>query len=100
MKRSLSVIGQTLLFLLIFLAGTLWDPFNLKWFITHPTLTSTRYFVPDGMILMFAVYVVVLGIEAARKRLLNSGPWSTLAIVLALVVGLLSKFGFATHELF
>ena len=49
MKTALSFIAQTVLFFLVFLAGTLWDPFHLKWFVTHPTLTSTRYFVPDGL---------------------------------------------------
>ena len=100
MKKILSIAAQFVLFLLVFLGGTLLDPFHLKWSVTHPTLTSTRYFVPDGLLLMVAVYLILLGIEAARKRLRTSGLWTTLAFLLALATGFLSKFGFATHDLF
>jgi hypothetical protein len=46
------------------------------------------------------LYLVILAIEAGRKRLLGSGVGTTLAFVLALVLGFLSKFGMATHDLF
>jgi hypothetical protein len=100
MKRVLAVVGQFCLFFVVFLAGTLWDPFHLRWFVTQPSPTSTRYFVPDGLILCVLLYLVILAIEAGRKRLLGSGVGTTLAFVLALVLGFLSKFGMATHDLF
>lgn len=99
MKIALVTAAQAVLFLVVFLAGTLWDPFHLQWFITHPGSTSTRFFVPDGLILMLALYALILVLEAARKRLATSGVWTSLAFVLALVLGLLSKFGFASHDL-
>ncbi len=99
MKNVLSIAAQTILFLIVFLGGTLWDPFHLKWLITHPTLSSTRFFVPDGLILMLALYLLILIFEAARKRLDASGLLSSIAFVLALTLGLISRFGFATHDL-
>ena len=99
MKATLTLIAQTILFLVVFLAGTLLDPFHLKWFITHPTLTSTRYFVPDGVLLMLALYLVILIVQLLRKHL-AAARLSTLAVLLALALGLLSKFGLATHDLF
>jgi peptidoglycan/LPS O-acetylase OafA/YrhL len=100
MIRLFSVVLQFLLFLTIFLAGSLLSPFHLRWFITHPTLTSTRYFTPDGLILSFACYMLIVLVLALMKRLSTAAPWTTLAFVLALAVGLFAKFGFATHDLF
>ena len=100
MKKTLSAIGQFILFLLVFLAGSLANPMHLKWSVTHPTLTSTRYFVPDGLIFMIVLYVVILLIEALRKRLLASGLWTTGAFFFALILGFLAKFGSVTHDMY
>jgi len=100
MKKALSLVAQTVLFYVVFAVGFLLDPFKLKWFVSHPTPTSTRYFVPDGLIILVILYVAILGIEAARKRLLSSGAITSIAFVVALILGLMSKFGFATHDLF
>ncbi|ADW67379.1 hypothetical protein [Granulicella tundricola] len=104
MKKAISTFLQFLLFFVVFgvgsILGGLFDPTHLRWFVTHPTLTSTRYFKADGLLLAFAVYVLVILIEAARKRISTAAPWTTLAFLLALVIGFLSKFGFATHDLF
>jgi hypothetical protein len=100
MKKALLTFGKFVLFLLVFLAGSLLNPFHLRWMVTHPTPTSTRFFVPDGLLLMLGLYVLILVVEVVRKRLVSSGPWTTLALVLALVLGYLARFGFATHDLF
>ena len=100
MKNVFSVIAQFCLFFLVFLAGTLADPFHMKWFVTQVSRTSTRYFVPDGLILALALYLLIVGIEAARKRLRVSGTGTTIAFVVAIALGFLSKFGMATHDLF
>jgi uncharacterized membrane protein len=100
MKKAISVFLQFLLFFVIFFAFTLLDPFHMKWFVTHPTHTSTRYFVPDGLIVTFALYFLFILVEALTKKFPQRAPWTTLAFLLALVLGLLSKFGFATHDLF
>ena len=100
MKNALLVLVQLLLFYVVFLAGSLLDPFHLKWMVSHPTLTSTRYFVPDGLIVMTVLFVLILGVEAGMKRLRTAGMLSTVGYVLALLLGFLSHFGWATHDLF
>ncbi len=100
MKKAMLVVAQFCLFFVVFLAGTLLDPFHLRWFVTQVSPVSTRYFVPDGLILAFVVYVVVLGIEAATKRLRTAGALTTVAFLIALALGFLSKFGMATHDLY
>jgi len=105
MKTTLSVIGQLVLFALfvaIFFAGGILglfhlDPFGAPhWFVSHPTLDSTRYFVPSGLLLMTILWLIVLGIEAAAKKLRTAGLWTTVAYIIALIIGLLAKFGWVT----
>ena len=60
----------------------------------------TRIFVADGLLLMFALYVVIMLVEALRKRLRSTAPWTTLAVILAAVLGLMMKFGFKTLSAF
>jgi uncharacterized membrane protein YedE/YeeE len=102
MKTVLAILGQLLLFavfLAIFFAGGILglfhlDPFHAPhWFISHPTLDSTRYFVPSGLLLMSILWLVVLGIEAAVKKIRTAGLWTTVAYVGALIIGLVAKFG-------
>lgn len=100
MRKVFSILAQFLLLFLVFLGGTLLDPFHMRWFLTHPSPASTRYFVPDGLILMVLLYILILLIEVLMKRLRVLGTWTSLAFTLALVLGLLSKFGMATHDLY
>ena len=100
MRTALSIVAQTILFLLVFLLGTFLDPFHLKWFIHHPSSGATRFFVPDGLLLMLALYLLLLAVSAARKRFAASGRRTSIAFTLALILGLLSRFGFATHDRF
>ena len=105
MKTVLHILGQLLLFAVfvaIFFGGSILglfhlDPFGAPhWFITHPTLNSTRYFVPSGLLLMTTLYLIVLAGEAAAKKLRSAGLWSTIVYALALLVGLIARFGWAT----
>ena len=105
MKTVLHILGQLLLFALfiaLFFAGGILglfhaDPFGAPhWFVSHPTLTSTRYFVPSGLLLMTILYLIVLAIEAASKKLRTAGLWTTVAYIIALIIGLLAKFGWVT----
>ncbi len=103
MKRALAVAGQFCLFLAVFLAGSLADPFlpvHPRWFVTQVAPETTRYFVPDGLIACLALYLIILAIEAGRKRLRGSGIWTTIALLLAVGLGLAAKFGVVTHDLF
>lgn len=94
MVKAVLVTLQTLLFLLLFAAGS----FLLPFFPTLPAWQVQtgphRVFVLDGLLLAVAVYLVILAIEAARKRLRGPGGLTTLALFLALALGLAMKFGF------
>jgi hypothetical protein len=60
-------------------------------------LSGARYFVLDGLVFMFLLYGLFLLLGAARHRLRSAVLTSTVAVVLALVLGLAMKFGFATR---
>ena len=49
---------------------------------------------------MFALYVLIVLVEVLRKRLRTSVPWTTLAVILAAIFGLMMKFGFLTRSAF
>jgi hypothetical protein len=93
MKRVLSVVFQFILYLVVFGIGSLLPGANVL-----PTWSLStgpgRVFVYDGLLLMLLVYVLVLLIAAARKRLPSALPNATIALILALLIGLLMKFGF------
>jgi hypothetical protein len=102
MSKVLAGLGQLVLFAVfvaLFFGGGLLglfhlDPFGAPhWFVSHSAPTSTRYFVPTGLLLMCGLWVVVVGIEAAGKRLRGAGLWTTVAFVGAVVVGVALKFG-------
>jgi len=108
MKTALSIIGQLILFaffLAIFFGGGILGMFHLDpfgsphWFISHPTLTSTRYFIPSGLLLMTILWLIVVGIEAAAKKLKSAALWTTVAYVAALILGLILKFPWVQTDL-
>jgi hypothetical protein len=53
-----------------------------------------KIFVLDGLLLMLGLYVLLLLIAAARRRIAVGWQNPTVAVALALVLGLLMKFGF------
>ena len=99
MKKFLSTFLQFFLFLLTFAIGSFAHPFNLRWGLTATTPTVTRYFVPDGLLLMVILFVLILIMEALMKRLRTFAPWTALAFVLAGIVGFAMKLGFITRDL-
>ena len=99
MKKFLSTFLQFFLFLLTFAIGSFAHPFNLRWGLTATTPMVTRYFVPDGLLLMVILFVLILIMEALMKRLRTFAPWTTLAFLLAAIVGFVMKLGFITRDL-
>jgi hypothetical protein len=93
MKRVLSVVSQFILYLVVFGIGSLLPAFSIlpTWSIA---IGPGRVFVYDGLLLMLLVYVVILLIASARKRIPTAFPNATIALILALLIGLLMKFGF------
>jgi hypothetical protein len=98
MKRAIAIILETILFLFVFLAGSLLAAVPSAhlpaW---NVTLSPTRYFTLDGIVFMAILYLLFLLIGAARHHLRSAAVTSTVAVVLALVLGLAMKFGFATR---
>jgi len=97
MKNLFLVIAQFVLFFVAFAGGSFMAPFHLRQLLSA-NAEGTRAFVWDGVVLMAGVYVLILLIEAVRKRLSYTAPWTTLALALATVAGLALKFGFMTIE--
>jgi hypothetical protein len=96
MKRVLSGLLQFILFLLVFAVGSFLPGAHLLLPMWSVSAGTGRIFVYDGLVLMLALYVLILLIAAARKRLPVAWPTSTVAFVVALLLGLLAKFGFKT----
>jgi hypothetical protein len=99
MKNAVFTVLQLILFLIVFLVGSLIPPFHFE-HVLIATPGFTRVFVADGLLLMLLLYIVIVLGEVMRKRLRTAAPWTTLALILATVFGLMMKFGFATHSAF
>jgi hypothetical protein len=99
MKKTILLILQFFLFLGVFLVGSFTHPFALRWSVAQVAPGTTRYFIPDGLLIMLALYVVILLSELLAKRL-RAGILTTMALILALAVGFMAKFGSVTHDLY
>ena len=97
MKNILVTFLQFLLFLIVFAVGSFLHPFNLHWATTAAAGTS-RFFIPDGLLLALGVFLAILAVQALRKRTCDS-PWTILGFVLAIAIGYALKFGFVTKDL-
>ena len=93
-KKAILVVLQTLLFLLLFGAGTLALPFLPSVPVWQVQTGPGRAFVMDGLILAVLAYGLILVLESVRRRLRGPGALTTLSLVLALALGLAMKFGF------
>jgi uncharacterized BrkB/YihY/UPF0761 family membrane protein len=94
MKNVLLTLLQFVLFLLVFAVSPI-----LQIFLHLPSIVTkwadgTRGFQWEGILLMLALFVLILLIEALRKRIRSAGPWTVLALALAVAAGLAMKFGF------
>lgn len=99
MKKVVFTALKFVLFFIVFGVGSLFPPFHFE-HVLIATPGVQRIFVADGLLLMFALYVVIVLSEVLRKRLRTSALWTTLAVVLAAVLGLMMKFGFKTLSAF
>ena len=94
MVKAVLVVLQTLLFLLIFAAGSFLLPFFPALPVWQVQAGPHRFFVLDGIVFAIAVYLLIVLIEAARKRLRGAAGLTTLALLLALILGFAMNFGF------
>ncbi|HZY73719.1 MAG TPA: hypothetical protein VFE22_11480 [Edaphobacter sp.] len=96
MKKLLSTVLQFVMFLLVYAIGSLFPPFHVQRILIS-TPTYSRIFILDGILLTLALYIVIVIIETLVKRLCQV-TWTTIAFVLAVLLGYVMKFGFMTHE--
>jgi hypothetical protein len=99
MKNVVLTILQLILFLMVFFVGSLLPPFHFE-HVLIATPGTTRIFVADGLVLALVLFVLIVILEAVRRRLRSAAPWTTLAFLLAVVFGLMMKFGFKTMSAF
>lgn len=94
-KKAILVVLQASLFLFLMTAGAFLPALPSFSSLYWPVQTAPgRVFVLDGLILTLIVYLLILAVEAVRRRLRGAGGLTTLALVLALVLGLAMKIGF------
>jgi uncharacterized membrane protein YpjA len=99
MKNVVLTILQLILFLIVFFVGSIIPPFHLE-HVLIATPGTTRIFVADGLVVALILYILIVIVEVVRKRLRTAAPWTTLAFLLAVVFGLMMKFGFKTTSAF
>jgi xanthine/uracil permease len=114
MKKIFAVIGQFVLFLVIFAVGSFLHPFNIHWASSSTRITestdangvttlvgthSAHYFVPDGLLLAVGVLLAIVVVQLIRKRTRNT-VWTVLAFALAVAAGYAMRFGYVTQDLF
>jgi len=95
-RKVIFTLLQFLLFFFAFGAGSFLPPFHIEQTL-GVTSEGTRVFIWDGALLMTALFLVVLLIEALRKRIAASAPWTFAAFVLAAIGGYVARFGFLTR---
>jgi hypothetical protein len=96
MKNAIFAALQFALFLVVFLVGSLSLHPHVQ-SVLGTTPDGTRIFVWDGLLLSLALAMVILVVEALRKRILRAGPWTAAAFVLSTIAGLAMKFGLTTR---
>ena len=80
MKKVLFTSLQFLLFIMTFAVGSFMVPFKIQSNLDHSThLAVTHYFIWDGLVLMYSLFIAILLIETIRRRFAAAAPWTTLA---------------------
>jgi hypothetical protein len=99
MKNAIVTVLQLIVFLIVFFVGSILPPFHLE-HILIATPGTTRIFIADGLLLAFILYILIVIIEVIGRRLRAAVPWTTVAFLLAVIFGLMMKFGFLTRSAF
>jgi hypothetical protein len=96
MKNVFAAIAQFVLFLIVFAVFSFMPLFHLE-HVVGTNGEGTRVFIWDGLLIAAVLFIVILGIEAIRRRIRASGIWTSAAFVLAVLLGLAFKLGFKTN---
>lgn len=96
-KKVFFTALQFVLFSLVYVAGVILAAIPPSHFPSYVTiLADGTKFQWGGVLLTLALFVLILLIEALRKRLRSAAPWTVLALVLAAIVELVVRFGVTT----
>ena len=95
MKKALLTLLQFVLFLVTFAAGSFIAPMRMRQVLSVQP-DGAHIFIWDGVLWAALLCLVILAVEAARKRMRADAPWTFLALGLALLAGLALRLGFMT----
>jgi ABC-type microcin C transport system permease subunit YejB len=95
MKNVVFAFLQCVLFVIVLTGGSFFPVFHLQ-SVVSVTSDGTRVFIWDGLLLTTLLFLLILLIEALRKRIRTAGLWTTAAFVLSVVASLVVKIGFKT----
>ena len=96
-KRVLLSACFTVVYFVTFAAGSFLRPFGVTRILGSHGL-AVRLYVWDGVLLMLALYLLTLAIEALGRRLRDLAPWTTASLALAALLGYLLRLGFVTRD--
>ncbi len=92
--KSVLFVLQALLFLVLFAVGSVFLPFLPFLPVLQMATVPGHVFVYDGVLLAVVAWLVLLLIEALRRRLGDAGVLTTVALLVALGLGFLMRFGY------
>ncbi|HZY61700.1 MAG TPA: hypothetical protein VFE38_04175 [Edaphobacter sp.] len=95
MKKLLSTVLQFVMFLLVYAIFSLFPPLHIQRILVSAPNYS-RTFILDGILVALVLYILIVLGEAIMKRRCQI-TWTTIAFILAIVLGYFMKFGFVTH---
>ena len=98
-KNVLLTLLQFVLFSLVYVAGVVMAAFPAYHFLSYvTTMADGTRFQWGGVLLTVGLFVLILLIEAARKRLRTAAPWTMVALLLAAIVEFAVKFGVTSPD--
>jgi len=95
MKNVLLTLVQFVLFLVAFAAGSFVAPMRIRQVLSVQP-DGAHIFIWDGVLWAALLFLLILLVEVARKRIRTAAPWTVLGLVLALLAGLALRLGFMT----
>jgi hypothetical protein len=96
-KNVISAALQFMLFFVLFGIGSC-NPHPKLQQTVASSADGTRIFVWDGVVLMLLLFLVIVLVQAKRKHVRSSTPWTALAMAVATAIGFALKFGLLTVQ--
>lgn len=97
-KRVALTVCFTAVYLVTFATGSFLHPFGITRILGTRGL-GVRLYIWDGVLLMLALFLLTIVIEALGRRLRDLAPWTTASLALAAALGYLLRLGFVSRDL-